>query len=194
MAALIKKLHIYAGLLVFVHLLVYGIVGISVTVEPESRQRAPAVRYQDFTPPANLSDLQMAEQVRQFLHLSLAGPVGNYSIKHDGDNNLVVNLWTLNGPFLITVLEKEKRLRVEDYHNRIWDAINGMHATTSATQASDLRVRLWGWYNELGIWMLLGLPVSGVYLWLASRPRHRAAQISLATGVGVFVALYALTR
>lgn len=179
----------------FVHLLVYGITGISVTLRLRPAERpSPSIRYQEFSTPANLSDIETAGSVRQFLHLSLAGPVGPYSVKRDGQNNLVVNLWTLNGPYEVTVYEKEKRLRVEDYHNRIWDAINGMHATTAGTQATDIRIRLWAWYNELGIWLLIGLPVSGVYLWLVSRPRFPAAWISFAAGLAVFAALYAITR
>jgi hypothetical protein len=193
----IQKLHIYAGLLIFVNLLVYGIAGLSATMKPapDARMpRSPAVRYHEFTPPPNLTDLQMAAQIRQFLHIALAGPVHNYSIQRDAAGNLVVNLWTVNGPFKATLLEKENRLRVEDYRNNVWDAINGLHATIPDTEVADLRLRLWSWYNELGLWLLIGMALSGIYLGLASRPRYRPAQISLAAGTGAFLLLYVLTR
>lgn len=197
MQSLIRKLHIYAGLLIFVNLLVYGITGLSVTMKPapdERPLRVPTVRYQAFTPPPNLTDLQVAEQIRQSLHIALTGPVHNYSIQHDAGNNLVVNLWTVNGPFKTTVLESENRLRIEDYRNSLWDAINGLHATTGRTEVPDLRLRLWAAYNEFALWLLIGMSLSGLYLWLASRPGYWPAQISVAVGAGVFVLLYILTR
>ena len=38
------------------------------------------------------------------------------------------------------------------------------------------------------------MSLSGVYLWLASRPRYRPAQLVFALGSGVFILLYAVTR
>jgi hypothetical protein len=58
----------------------------------------------------------------------------------------------------------------------------------------DLLIRMWAWYTEFAIWSLLFMPVTGVYLWLASRPRHRWAQFSFAAGSGLFLLLYAITR
>ncbi len=46
---LLKRVHAYAGLLTFVNLAVYGVVGLSVTFLRESAPSAPVVRYQNFS-------------------------------------------------------------------------------------------------------------------------------------------------
>jgi hypothetical protein len=51
-----------------------------------------------------------------------------------------------------------------------------------------------GLYNELGIASLILMSLSGLYLWLSSRPKHRLAQISFALGTGSFAVLYWLSR
>jgi hypothetical protein len=38
------------------------------------------------------------------------------------------------------------------------------------------------------------MSISGVYLWLASRPRYRPARFVFALGCGSFILLYAVTR
>jgi hypothetical protein len=55
-------------------------------------------------------------------------------------------------------------------------------------------MRLWTWYNEFSIWSLIGMSLSGVYLWLASRPRYRPAIYVFAFGSLSFLLLYMLTR
>ncbi|MCG6924557.1 MAG: hypothetical protein LJF30_04495 [Acidobacteria bacterium] len=60
--------------------------------------------------------------------------------------------------------------------------------------SSDLRVRAWAWYLELSIWSLLLMALSGVYLWLSTRPRHRWARVSLVVGTLVLVGFYWVVR
>jgi len=52
-----------------------------------------------------------------------------------------------------------------------------------------LQERLWTFYTEFSIWALTAMSVSGLYLWLATRPRFRAAQCSFAAGCGIFVSV-----
>jgi hypothetical protein len=49
-------------------------------------------------------------------------------------------------------------------------------------------------YNEVAIFALIFLSLSGLYLWLSSRPRHRLAQLSFFAGTGWFLVLYWLSR
>jgi hypothetical protein len=195
--ALIKKIHVYLGLLSFSILLVYGIAGLLATLEPPPAGRPrPGVsaRFEDFTVPPNLTDKQVADLVYERLRLPLTGPVPNYALKRDSANNLTFSFYTVNGIHTLTVLEQESRLRVETHRNSIWRYFDNLHTTTLGDAAPDLRVRLWAYYNEFAIWTLIALSLSGVYLWSASRPRLRAAQLSLLLGGGAFVLLYALTR
>jgi hypothetical protein len=197
MYALFRKLHMYAGLLNLSILLIFGVSGLLATLAPapDQRKRAdPTVEYRDFTVPAGLDDKAVAAQVYDFLKLPLAAPVPAFAIKRNADNDLSFDFYNPNGMRRAVVLEKEKRIRLETRRNPLGNFLNGLHTTTSNSRTSDWRMRCWTWYNEFSIWSLIGMSLSGVYLWLASRPQYRLAQYAFAAGSGSFILLYILTR
>jgi hypothetical protein len=191
---LVKKVHTYAGLLTFVNLVVYGIVGLSALYLLVPHDVPPAVSYRDFTVPPNLTDLQVAERVCSELNLTLATPVHSYVIQHDAANNLVLDFRHANGSHLVTVLERERRIRVEAVRNSVWLYLYTLHETTAAFHSGDWRMQLWADYNEFAMWCLLLMLASGVAMFVATRARSRLAQISLAAGCCAFTALYFWTR
>jgi hypothetical protein len=191
---LIKKIHIYAGLLTLVNLTVYGIVGLSAIYLLRPHSETPIVSYQSFTVPPNLTDRQVAELVCSQLRLSLATPVNSFAIQHDAANNLLLDLRHANGGHKVTVLEKEGRIRVEAARNSLWLYLYTLHETTAAFHSNDWRMQFWADYNELAMWSLLLMIASGFAMFLASRTRSRLAQMSLAAGCCVFAALYFWTR
>jgi hypothetical protein len=191
---LIKKLHTYAGLLTFVNLTVYGIVGLSVTFLRQAHPQAPVVSYQNFAVAPNLTDRQVAEQVCSRLNLSLATPVNSFAIEHDAANNLLLDLRHANGRHQVTVLEKEGRIRIEVTRNSLAHYLFTLHETTAAFHSGDWRMQAWADYNEFAMWSMLAMIVSGFVMFLAARARNRLAQISLAAGCCVFAALYFWTR
>jgi uncharacterized iron-regulated membrane protein len=196
MTSLIKRLHMYTGLLNFSILLVFGVTGLLATMQPAPEKRVrpePQVRLVDFTAPPGLDDKEVAARVWESL-TPLARPAPPGAVRRDRDNNLTMTFYTPNGPQAVTVLEKENRLRIESRRNDLWHYLGVLHETTSSNRADDWRTRLWGYYNEFSIWSLIGMAASGVYLWLASRPGFRWAQYSFAAGVGIFVLLWALSR
>ncbi len=197
MTSLIKKLHMYTGLLNFSILFVYGASGLLVTVLPAPQNRPrpqPETRFVDFTVSAGLTDKQVADRVWETLKLPLTAPPNLQGIRRDRNNNLQFGFFTPSSDHQILVLEKENRLRVETARKDTWRYLFALHTTALGHPSSDWRIRLWGYYNEFAIWSLMGMVGSGVYLWLASRPRFRWAQYSLTGGLGVFVLLYVLTR
>jgi len=197
MRGIVKSLHTYAGLLTFVNLMVYGIAGFSSMLLPspdERMKRTPAVSERPFTVPPNLTDKQVAERICLELGLTLAMPVNDFVIHHDAAGTLWLDLWHVNGRHKITVLEKESRIRIEERRGPVTSYLNGLHATTSAFRGYDWRMTLWAHYNEFAMWCLGGMLASGVYLWLATRPGHRLALLSLAAGTGTFAVLYVVTR
>lgn len=194
MYRLIKKIHMYVGLLNFSILLVFGITGLESTFSHgPSGSTEPSV-YSTFTAPANATDKQVADAVHRHLEPALAGPVPQFALSRDDDNNLTFTFYSANGTQRITVLEKENRLKIEKRRNTIWQFFNNLHATTTNVNTADLRVRLWTLYTELSIWSLIGMALSGIYLWLASRPGLRWAQAAFAAGAGIFILLYVVTR
>lgn len=193
----VKKLHAWLGLLSFTILLIYGITGLSVTLlpAPEARpRREGGTEFVDFRVPPNLTDKQVADRVWEALKVPLANPAPEWSLRRDADNNLTMGFYTPNGPTHVTVLEREGRLRVVRERSE-WPAfLNNLHASTLRDRPTDWRMRAWIAYNEFAIFALIFMSLSGVYLWLSSRPRHRAAQISFFAGTGAFLVLYWLSR
>ena len=196
MYPLFRKLHMYAGLLNLSILLIFGIAGLSATFEPAPDQRKrpdPDVEFRDFTIPAGLDDKAAADRVYEFLHLPLTSPLPKYAIRRNAANDLELNFYTANGVRRAVVLEKEHRIRLETQHVTLANYLNGLHTMTMNSRSTDWRVRWWT-YNEFSIWSLIGMSISGVYLWLASRPRYSPARWTFALGCGAFILLYALTR
>lgn len=191
---LLRKIHTYAGLLTFINLVVYGIVGLSLIVLRQSGQPAPVVSYQKFTAEPNLTDRQVAERICAQLHLSLATPVNPFAIQHDAANNLFLDFRHANGRHQVTVLEKEGRIRIEAVRKSLWLYLYTLHETTAAFHSGDWRMQFWADYNEFAMWGLLTMIASGFAMFLGSRTRSRLAQVSLAAGCFVFAALYFWTR
>ena len=198
MRSLLQKIHMYLGLLCWSILFVYGIAGLTATVlhsgPPGPHFQSSSVRTESFVSPPNLTDKQEADAVWATLKIPLTGPPPAYAIQRDHQNNLVVSFWTTNGPTDVTVLEQQKQLRVESHRNTVWGYLNNLHSTTLRDQPYDWRIRLWACYNEFAIWALLAMALTGVYLWLSSRPRHLLAQVSVGLSVVSFLVLYILTR
>jgi hypothetical protein len=187
---LIRKIHTYAGLLTFVNLAVYGIVGLSALYLLRPHPEPPAVSYQNFTVKPNLTDRQVAELICAQLNLSLATPVNSFAIQHDAANNLFLDLRHANGRHQVTVLENEGRIRIEATRNNVWLYLYTLHETTAAFHSGDWRMQFWADYNEFAMWCLLLMIASGFAMGI----RRRLAQLSLAAGCCAFAVLYFWTR
>jgi uncharacterized iron-regulated membrane protein len=198
MRDLLQKIHMYLGLLCWSILFVYGIAGLTATVfragPPGPHFQSSTVRAESFVPPPNQTDKQVADAVWRTLQIPLTGPPPEYAVHRDRQNNLVVSFYTTNGPTYVTVLEQQNQLRIETHRNTIWAYFDNLHSTLPRQQPYDWRVRLWGYYNEFAVWALLAMALSGVYLWVSSRPRHLLAQVAIAVAGVSFLVLYIVTR
>ena len=193
---LVKKIHMYTGLLTFSALIVFGIAGVQATLPAPSRRDRPEAKIEhvDFEAPGNLTDKQLADRVYETLKPPLARPLETWALRHDGQGNLVLPFHTVNGWRKVTVLEKENRLLVATERLSLVQTLNHLHATIPRWAAPDLRIRLWAYYMEMAIWALIGMSLSGVYLWLAVRPGSRWGQVCFGAGSAAFLVLYWLTR
>ena len=197
MHVLIKKIHMYVGLLNFTILLVFGITGLNATFQrsPATRPKVePSVKIEDYTPPANATDKQVADHIQQTRISGFAHPIPDWFLRRDKQNNLQLDFYSPNGMRRVIVLEKENKIRIENNPVGFWEFISRMHATTIRANAVDWHMRLWTYYTEFSIWSLIAMALSGIYLWLASRPSYKWALVSFAIGSGSFLILWWLTR
>jgi hypothetical protein len=195
--AIVKKIHTYAGLLSFSILVVFGVVGVWAALRPAPEQRPrPVVVERDvpYTPPPNITDRELADDVWRAINAPLTAPVPEAGVRRNRDNNLALLFFSPNGVWRVTVFEKENRLRVAQTRNRFAQYLNALHETTIRSRAPDWRLRLWTYYNEFSVWTLSLMAISGVWLWLSSRPGYRWAQFAFATGAASFAVLYFLAR
>ena len=197
MNRLIKKIHVYLGLLNLSFVLIFGVTGTVATLRyapyrlPSPKQPP---RYEPYEAPARLSDQQVADDIYRKLRIPLTSPAEDWAIRRDDQNDLLIDLYTINGPYRVTLLEKENRLRIERVRESIWLYIDNLHGHTLQEPGMDRPLRLWAYYNEFSIWSLMGMALSGIYLGLTSRPNYQPARYALASGILVFLVLYIAIR
>lgn len=189
----IKKLHVYTGLLNVTILMVFGIAGLAGTFGIE-RRFVVSAETREFRVPPNVTDQEAARAAFESLHLPSTEQLPRNAVHRDPNHNLTFTTYSVNGLRVITVLEKEGRIRMELRKNRLWHYFDNLHSSTPTRGMGDPRMRLWSAYVEFSIWSLIFMSLSGVYLWLASRPRYRWAQLSFGLGSGAFIVLYVFLR
>jgi uncharacterized iron-regulated membrane protein len=192
---LVLKLHIYAGLLTFAQLVVYGIAGLAATVEERPRPKiVQSSRELAYTVPASKTDKEVADDIYRTLALPLTRPMPLFAITRDARNDLRLDFYNINGIHRVTVLEREHRLRIDEVHNGPATFVNDLHTVTLNDDEAPRLVRVWGYYNAFAMWCLLGFCVSGVHLWLTATTRSLWAWGCLSVGSAVFAALWIAFR
>jgi hypothetical protein len=192
---LVIKLHIYAGLLTFAQLMIYGVAGLVATfAQPERPKTAHTVRYVPFTAAPSATDRQVADAVYATLALPLTRPMPGWYLRHTAENDLLLDFYNINGIWRVVVLEREHRLRIEAIRNSTWLFLSDAHAATTGDAEAPPVVRVWGFYNDFAMWCLLAFCMSGVYLWLASEPRWWYAWAALGAGAFAMAALWLTFR
>jgi hypothetical protein len=186
-----KKVHMYSGLLTFTALVVWGITGIhAVFLPPPGEFRPPpvtSVREIPYHAAGNLDDAALAKVIYEQLQIPLAG--GRYNVHRDPQHNLAFNVFTINGGREVTFLDKEGIVRVAHRSNDVWGYLSSMHTAFSRRHRLTASAIAWGYFNEMATWAFLFMTFSGLYMWIATRPGLRWAQLSVA---GMAVATLAL--
>ena len=163
MRNLVLKLHIYAGLLTFAQVLVFGIAGLAATVEERPRPKiVRSSREVAYAPPASKTDKEIADDVYRTLGLPLTRPMPLFAIKRNDQNDLLLDFYNINGIYRVTVLERERKLRIDDVRNKTATFVNDLHTVTLNDDEAPRLVRVWGYYNAFAMWCLLGFGASGV--------------------------------
>lgn len=196
MRNIVLKLHLYAGLLTFAQLVLYGVAGLVATVQlaAERPKISHAVQYVPFTVRPGTTDKQVADAVFQALRMPLTRPMPEWFLRRTPEHDLLLDFYNINGIWRVIVLEREGRLRIEQIRNSLGLFLGDMHAITIGDEEAPRLVRWWAFYNEFGIWCLLAFCASGVYLWLSAQARSWWAWMSLAAGSAAFAVLWMAFR
>ena len=192
----VRKIHMYSGLLTFTAFVVWGVTGVHAVFLPPPGQYTPppvsSVREMRFRAAGNLDDQKMAEAIYEAIRVPLAG--GRYNVHRDDQSNLAFNIFTINGGREVTFVEKDGIVRVAHRSNSLWSYLSSMHTAHSRRHRLTAPAIAWGYYNELATWAFLFMTVSGVYLWMATRPGLRWAQLSLAGMTAMTLVLWIASR
>ena len=192
----VKKIHMYSGLFTFTALTVWGITGIHAVSLPSPGGYSPpdvsSVREVPYDAPGNLDDPALAKKIFEAIDVPLAG--GHYNIHRDDDLNLSFFVFTYNGRRDVTLLEEKGLVRIAHRKNAFSGFLSSMHASHSRRGPKALPARMWAFYNEFSLWAFTFMTFSGVYLWAATRPRLRWAQLSFGLTLAISIALWLATR
>jgi hypothetical protein len=191
-----KKIHMYAGLFSFMAFVIWGVTGIlAVFLPPPGEWRPPAITMQrefPFVVAENMDDKEVAREIYAAAGLTMAG--GYYNVHRNDAGNLAFIAFSTNGQRDITYLEKERRVRIDFRDGGLGDFLSNMHTGHSRRGPPDLSSRLWGYYNEFSTWAFLFMVLSGIYLWLATRPGMRWALILMSATATATLVLWSATR
>ena len=190
-----KKLHMYAGLLSFTAFMVWGIAGVGATFRPGPGNRTPQepeVRYLDFQADPNATDQQVTDAMIERSGLPFIQP--GRKPARDPEGRLWVRYFHPNGQRRIILLEDEGKLRIEQIDSSLWQFLNVLHMQSWLHSNPGFEVRLWGLYNEFSLWAVIFMTLSGLYMWLATRPGMQWAQWTFGLSTAAFVVLYVALR
>jgi hypothetical protein len=192
----VKKIHMYAGLLSFMAFAVWGIAGIqSAFLPPPQGYQPPDIAHETeftFEGAGDLDDRELAQRIFRASEVRMGG--GVYNVRRNEDGNLAFLLFTWNGRRDFTYLEDQKLVRVAFRNNNLASFLSSMHTAFSRRHPPELPAQLWGYYNEFSTWAFLFMTISGVYMWIATRPRLPWARICVGSATAVAGILWVVTR
>lgn len=192
----VLKIHMYAGLLTFTAFVIWGVTGVHAVFLPEPGGFTPppvsSLKEVPFESDGSLDDKQLAEAIFNAIEIPLAG--GRYNVHRDENLNLAFNVFTINGGREVTFLEEQGVVQVAHRANDLLGYLSSMHTAHSGRHRLTPAASAWGYYNEMSIWAFLFMTLSGVYMWLATRPKIRWAQLSFAGMAALTVALWLAIR
>jgi hypothetical protein len=139
-----------------------------------------------------MDDQQLAKAIFDVIDVPLAG--GRYNVHRDEKSNLAVNVFTINGGREVTFFEEAGNVRIDHRRNSVWSYLSSMHTAHSRRHRMTAPVIAWGYFNEFATWAFLFMTFSGLYMWIATRPGLRWAQLSLAGMVVLTLALWIAIR
>lgn len=191
-----KKIHTWAGLLTFSAFVVWGVTGIHAVFLPAAGEFTPppvsSVREMAFQAPGDLDDQELSQAIFEAAEIPLAG--GRYNVHRDENLNLAFNVFTINGGRELTYYEDRGVVEIAHRKNSLWSYFSSMHTAHSNRHQLVPAASAWGYFNEMATWAFLFMTISGVYMWIATRPFLTWARLSLAGMALLMLVLWIVIR
>lgn len=191
-----RDLHLYIGLFLSPFILVFAISTLFLnhawkpweTVQAQTSSAQVQV-------PAGLERLAMSRQI--LAQLEVSGEI-EYIRYLPKENRLILPVTKPGSRVTIDVELGTGRATVERRDTGIWDALVYMHRSPGphnvALRGNWFYMRLWRWFADATVYLVLFLSVSGVYLWAVLKAERRIGLLLLGAGVASFLmVIYALT-
>ena len=192
----VQKIHMYTGLLTFMAFVVWGVTGVRAVFLPSPGNYAPpevsSEREVRFNGAEDLDDEHLSREIFEAIKIPLSG--GHYNVHRDDQLNLAFNVFTINGGREVTFLEDQGIVRIAHRRNSLWSYLSSMHTAHSHRHQLRVPARAWGYFNEFSTWAFFFMTISGVYMWIATRPGLRWAQISFGGMAALTLLLWILIR
>jgi len=200
---ILRDLHLYLGLFVSPFVLLFAV---SVFFLNHGKVMAsggrPLPTCEALSIPADISDAQgrdAVDRVRQVLdQCRVRGEVG--SIRNEREaQRLTVVVWKPGSETTVVMDVARRSATLSRRATTVWETISYLHKSPGphlvAIRGNWLWTRVWRWFADGTIYLLLFISATGVYLWLAIRAERRAGIVLLAIGAfSFFGTIYAILR
>jgi len=192
-----RKLHIYASLLPFSAMVLFGVVGIIAALEPKpaERERPPIVKSTvAYKAPSGLDDAALGAAIRAHLKLEMKQPLIKPWIRKDASGRPQYDFNGPNGMHRVTYDEGAGMLEIDHQRTSLAVYLTRIHEFTTRVRMEDWRVRAWGYYIEFSVWALFLMLVTSLWLWLYGRWKDKGAFAAVFVGGGATVWLWVVLR
>ena len=181
--------HIYANLLCAGYLVIYGLSGLAINHE---YQPAPhQVEWErSIVVPTGLSDLKLAEQLRD--NLGLIGWVPKWRIRRVDGGNLEFRVFRPAKNYKIQLDRKIKTANVTEIRTGILGALTGLHGLSGVPGSTW--AWSWGIYTEVSILALLYALLSGFLIWWQHAAVRRQRWLLFLSGSGTLLLVLSIIR
>jgi len=192
-----RKLHIYASLLTFSAMMLFGVVGVIAALEPKpvERERPAIVRSTSaFRAPAGLEDAALGAAIREHLRLEMKHPLIKAWIRKDASGRPQYDFNGPNGLHRVTYDDASGLLEIDQQRTSMAAFLTRIHEYTSRVRMDDWRVKAFGVYIEFSIWAFVLMILTSLWLWLYGRWKDKGAFAALLIGGGTTVWLWIVLR
>lgn len=118
---------------------------------------------------------------------------------HPKENRLVIPLTVPGRETTVTIDSVKKEAVIETRTTGLADGLIMLHKSPGphlvALRMNWCYMRVWSWFADATVYLVLFITLTGLYLWYALRPERKAGTVLLAAGAVSFVGLvYAIVH